>query len=154
MQILDRLDGAIPYCFGNGLLGTACTGLVRIPAFMANIVAVSMVAELSFRLLGEIKGYLVGQGQLDGYMNCLADKLKSFGFRPYENRQDWTNQQLVIGAIAMGALAIFGTEFVNLVGGRTPDIYNIFLPFFGPMRIDPRSVYDTVPEALRRLHLM
>lgn len=141
-------SGSIPSVFGNGLLGTAVTGLVRIPAFMANCTAILMVGELAIRGLTNTVSVFGLKPQEDSWISQTATAINGSGIRPYRFK---TTQQLVISAAAFAALGIVGSEFVRVAGGQTPQIYNNILSFLGPIRIDTTPYFDAIAPMLGRV---
>jgi len=147
-NISNVLSGSIPALFGNGLLGTAVTGLVRIPAFMANCTAILMVGELAIRGLTSTISAFGFKPDDDSWISTASKKINGSGVRPYNT---YTNQQLVTAAIGFAALGIIGSEFVRVTGGQTPQIYNNILAFLGPIRIDTTPYFTAIAPMIGKI---
>lgn len=138
---VTAIRNAIPTLFGDSIVGKAMTGLVRIPAFLSNLTAVAMVAELTIRTLRSTLSQ-IGIGNDDTtWISRTAEKISESGIRPYRATP---TKELVIKAIAFAALGVAATEFVNIIGGQAPAIYNNVLTFLGPIRIDNASYFTNI----------
>lgn len=142
------INGAIPNVFGTGILGTAVTGLFRIPAFMANCTAVMMVGELAIRGLTNTISVLGFEPKEDFWVSKFAENLNNSGVRPYKN--DSFNS-LAVKAVAFAALGIIGSEFARVAGGQAPGVYNVVLAFLGPIRISNASYLDGIRPLIGRV---
>jgi hypothetical protein len=163
---MNIFNNAIPSIFGNGLVGNAVTGLVRIPAFISNAVAVMMVAELAIRALSSALHAVGLNPSNDSWIHQAADTISEGGVRPYrpykkildahgnpvldQNNQPryekthWTLGTLITRTVAYAALGIIGSEAVRILGGTAPGVYNNVLTLLGPIRIDTRPYLDCV----------
>lgn len=142
---ISFLNGAIPKVFGNGMLGGAVTGLVRIPAFMSNCIAVMMVGELAIRGLSGFLHTIGLNPSEDSWIQKTARDINSYGVRPYEKMP---LKDLVVRTLAFAVLGIVGSEVIRVLGGTAPGIYNNVLTFMGPLRIDTRPYLVCVREML------
>jgi hypothetical protein len=131
----------VPSLFGNGIVGSAMNGLIRIPAFLANCAAVMVIGELAIRLLS---GFLTAVG-FEPKEGTWVDKITKHvsgvvgEFRPYGNRETYNTKKLIVRLIAFAAFSIIATELARLIAGPTPPIYNKVLTFLGPLRLDGGS---------------
>lgn len=137
----------IPSIFGNGLLGTAITGLVRIPSYMSNAVAILMVGELAIRMLSESLSFVGFKQQDDSWVSKASNTINGSGIRPYK---DYTSANLAVSALGFAALGIVGSEFVRVAGGNAPRIYNNVLAFLGPIRIDHTPYLTVIGQMVGR----
>jgi len=151
----------IPSLFGQGLLGNAVTGLVRIPGFLASIAAVQIAAELAIRALSGTLSAVGFNFRDDSWVNRLSAKIIESGIRPYTLQEDDYNDdvyyntapELVVKMVALAALGIAVNELVRILGGNAPSIYNHGLSFIGPIRIFSGSYLEGVYTTLRALGL-
>lgn len=144
---MTSISNTIPTVFGDGILGTAVTGLVRIPAIMSNCVAVMMVGELAIRGLSETLSYVGFQPKDESWLTKTAKSINESGVRPFK---DMSARELAIKAVAFAALGIIGSEFVRVTGGRAPGVYNSVLSFLGPLRLDSNPYLDNIAPLLTR----
>lgn len=132
----------IPSIFGDGLLGKAMNGLIRIPAFLANCAAVMVIGELAIRGLQFAVGSIGICRGPEGDNRTWVDKITGpIGravneFRPYADRERYSTGSLFIRLIAFTAISIFATELARILAGATPGIYNKVLTVLGPLRLD------------------
>lgn len=138
-------NGAIPKVFGNGLLGNAVTGLIRIPAFMSNCIAVMMVGELAIRGLTNVIQLVGLSPDKDSWVQSTATNITKYGVRPYK---DMELGELLVRTVAFAALGIVASEITRVLGGTAPGVYNSVLSFLGPIRIDTRPYLTCVREVL------
>lgn len=144
---MTYVSNSIPRVFGDGLLGTAVTGLIRIPAIMSNCVAVLMVGELAIRGLSETISFFGFQPKDDSWLTKTAKNINESGVRPFK---DMPAKELTIKAIAFAALGVVGSEFVRVTGGRAPGVYNNVLSFLGPLRLNSNPYLDNITPFLSR----
>ncbi len=143
----NLISGSIPSIFGNGILGTTVTGLIRVPAFMANCTAILMVGELAIRGLSQTLTVLGFQQKDDSFISKAAETITQSGIRPYKT---WDAGHLVVSTVAFAALGIVGSEFVRVSSGTAPSIYNNILTFLGPLRIDNTPYLTAIGQLLGR----
>jgi hypothetical protein len=137
--------------FGDGLLGRAFTGLVRIPGFLANCTAVMMVGELSIRGLSAIVASVGFEPRNDSWISTFATQIDRWELRPFKNVDV---KALAIDIVVLSFLGIIGTEGANLLGGAAPTIYNNVLTFLGPIRISHTSYITNVTQLLKAWNII
>ena len=141
------ISGSIPTLFGNGMIGTAVTGLVRVPAFLANCTAIMMVGELVIRGLSSVLSIAGFQQQEDSWIAKAAGYIGESGVRPYKNLGA---ADLAVKAAAFSALGVVGSEFARIASGDAPCVYNVVLSFLGPIRISTGPYLDSVMPLIRK----
>lgn len=139
---------AINYVFGEGVFGRGVTGLLRIPAFMSNAITIMMVGEIAMRGLSSAFKSVGFQPTEDSWVQKGAKTITHYGVRPY---QDLPLTSLLYRVVCFWALGIAGSEFVRILGGRAPGIYNDVLSLLGPLRIDSNSYLDGVGKTMARI---
>ena len=77
----------IHYLGGQGILGHVLTGLVRIPALMANIVAVGIASELALRTLRGVASTIGFKPTRHSRLMKAAQKMSDYNFRPFEEKR-------------------------------------------------------------------
>lgn len=132
----------------DSLMGAAVTGLVRIPAFLSSLVAVSIVAELSIRGLTTVLQTIGFEPAEKHWIQKTAQQINGTALRPFQDRQNWPSYRLAVQAAGFAAVGIVGSEFVRVLGGPAPAIYNNVLTLIGCVRIDSRSYVTAVNELL------
>lgn len=142
-QIPNLVNGSIPALFGNGLLGHSMTGLIRIPAFMANCTAVMMTGELAIRGLSSTLSAIGFNPSNESWLQKAANHFENI--RPYK---DAPAKELAVKMVALAALGVIGSEFVRIAGGPAPAIYNNILSVLGPIRIDTGAYLDNITPLL------
>ncbi len=147
---INALNGGIPKIFGNGLLGTAVTGLGRITALMPTMIATIMVGELALRGLQNILRGIGLEPKDDSWISQAGKKILEHGARPYEKTNSKT---LALQALAFTAIGIVGSESMRVLGGEVPAIYNNVLAFMGPVRLSNQSYLEGVTTTLNALGL-
>lgn len=153
---------------GGGLIPTAMTGIVRIPAICANFTAALMVAELALRALVELVRICGFKPDSEGYIAKTAKQFNEWGIRPFppketkveknEGNEKKTEEgyisadtiSLAKKAVILALLSNFSTEFVRIIGGNIPPIYNKVLSFLGPVRLSDRSLIDSIAAFFKR----
>ena len=123
----------IPSIFGDGIFGRGVTGLLRIPAFMSNAITIMMVGELAMKGLSSGFESIGFKPAEDSWVQKGAKAITQYGVRPYK---DLPLQVLLVRIVAFWALGVLGSEFVRILGGTAPGIYNDVLRLLGPLRID------------------
>src|SRR5215210_5844156 len=88
----------------NGLLGHAVTGLVRIPSFMSNCIAVMMVGEMAIRGLRSFFEVFGLRPSDNGFIQGVATHITNYGVRPYETIPTATLAVRMLGFATLGIL--------------------------------------------------
>lgn len=140
---------AVPV-IGNVLTKTV-TGMIRIPALLANLAAISMVAEGALRVGRNVLGVVGIRAEKDNVLERIANKVDAFGIRPYKA---YDNRKLIINAIAMTALSIVAIELVRILGGAPSSAYNVGLGLMGPFRLSENSYLKDAPAILKSLKVI
>jgi len=152
MSFLNVQPGtAMNTLFGNGLLGNAMTGLIRIPAFLAAVEAATRVGELGIRALTHTLGFIGFQPTKDNWVVKLADEWVKVDIRSHKNKD---TMKIVQEIFILTILAVAATELVYFLGGPPPAIYNNILAFLGPVRVFDGSYLQGVQTSLRAFGLM
>lgn len=170
----------IHHLCGHGVLGHILTGLVRIPALMANIVAVGIAAELALRTLKATAAAIGFKPTHDSWVMKTARLMTDYNFRPFEEKlvtrdgdlggtrpitRDGdlgstrprlgpptinSTGQLVANLLVATAISVAGTEFVRVIGGPPHPIYKS-LAFLGCLRVSPESYWEGISPLLGRV---
>lgn len=131
----------IPGIFGDGLFGKGVTGLLRIPAFMSNAITIMMVGELAMKGLSSSFESIGFKPAEDSWVQKGAKAITEYGVRPYK---DLPLNVLLARIVAFWALGVLGSEFVRILGGTAPGIYNDTLRLLGPLRINSKPYLEGV----------
>lgn len=142
------LSGAIPTVFGNGIVGSLMTATLRIPTFMANITAIAIIAELSLRGVTNTLGAIGFSPSSDSWIVKIGNQIDKI--RPYKDVSEFPVKDLAVRALGCAVLSVIGTEFVRLVGGTAPGIYNHVLKYVGSIQVNPTwSIFNVLANPLR-----
>lgn len=155
---LQKMENPLQgYTIGN-VLGTLLTGTVRIPGYMASLIAAVMVGELALRAI-ETTLSTMGWKPQESQLQKWAEKTLPGGFRPFayvqgvknDGSEDKNTLKDLIKRIAFFVISgICISEFANVIGGSANTAYNNVLPFLGVVRIDTRHYWSGVNEVLTK----
>jgi len=145
---INALNGGIPRVFGNGLLGTAVTGIGRITALMPTMIATLMIGELALRGLQNTLQGIGLKPTNDSWIARAGKYVSDHGARPYK---DADTKTLAKQAVAFAIIGIVGNETMRVLGGQIPPIYNNVLAFIGPVRLSTKSQWEGMADAWKAM---
>lgn len=133
----------------------------------AVLAAIEICQRVAFKIF-ELDPLGIGAGILrrldsDGNKkNWFEDKILEIfhvDIRPFarlskdKNNKDYAinNKRLALYFVTLCAASLVLTEFSNLISGEAPGIYNRVLPFMGPIRMDTKSAFETIPQNISEI---
>lgn len=107
-------------------------GALRLPCLMASVASVTRVAEIALRGVSTALEFIgfKGESTFSKWISTQVDFV-----RPYKDEKTYSTKNLLVQAVALGAIGVVGNTFVSALFGPAPAIYNNVLQFFGPIRI-------------------
>jgi hypothetical protein len=130
----------------SGYLTTGINGVVRMPVIFAGLNATLMLGETAMRVLTAGLG-VIGFNGKNKYVGSFLNKIPAMPtnvMRPFEKVG---NKELAIAALASAVVATLGWEICNKVIGNTPEIYNNFSNWVGPIKLDAKWRHPLVNAA-------
>lgn len=149
--------------FGNGtVLNTAMTGLIRVPALLAQATAATMAAELTMRALSATIGTFFKNPTQNEYLEKVFKQF-NITLRPFKNEEakpeinsnvqikepKWTTKKLALTAVVLTIIGIVANEFVRRLAGPPAPVYNKVLSFMGCIRLSQESYLTDVNNVLK-----
>ena len=154
----------VPKVFGNGILGNAINGALRIPALCMSCMSALLAAEITLRGLEfALERIGIGKTKKVTWITTYFHKTLGFDYRLFratkldrngeltQTPSPYYNTASLITSFALVTIfAIVATEAVRMLAGKPPRIYKL-AAFLGPIQVSSKSYIEGIFSALKKL---